>query len=120
MSNLVTFKHNLNTHVIQQDITTMINKLITDIPNIQNLKLDIEITLYIANVVENTVLKKHKINKKELVVGILSNLFSLSPEEQTQIGNQLDFLSNNGKIKAISALKGFGKKLIAWLQKKIL
>ena len=120
MANIVKFKNHLNSHVIEQDIITMLTKLISEIPNIGLLRLDLEITLYAANVVENIVKKINKIDKKALVIGVIANIFNLTVDEQSQIGNQLDFLSANGKIKAVSLLKIIAKKMYAWVEKKVL
>jgi len=98
----------------------MLTKLISEIPNIGQLRLDLEITLYAANVVENIVKKINKINKKALVVGVIANIFNLTADEQLQIENQLDFLYANGKIKAASIFKIISKKLYSWVEKKIL
>jgi hypothetical protein len=116
----VIFKNNLNSHVIEQGIQSELIAKINAIPNITQLKLDLELTLYCANVVENIVKKKNKIDKKQLVVNILSNVFQLTFDEQFLLGGQLDFLATNKKIKALSSLKYVRKLIYSWFEKKFL
>jgi hypothetical protein len=116
----VIFKNNLNSHVIEQGIQSDLMAKINAIPNITQLKLDLELTLYCANVVENLVKKKNKINKKQLVINVLCNVFQLTMDEQILLGGQLDFLNSNKKIKALSTLKYIARSILSWIQKKIL
>ena len=116
----VIFKNNLNSHVIEQNLQSDLIAKINAIPNINQLKLDLELTLYCANVIENLVKKKNKINKKQLVINILSNVFPLTAEEQLLLGGQLDFLNTNKKIKALSTMKYIGRSVLAWVEKKLL
>jgi hypothetical protein len=117
---IVEFKHNLNNHVLYQDIITNITTKLCSIPNIASLKGDIELILYICNVTENIVKKGNKIDKKALVIQILINLFQLSQSEQDIAGHTIEFLFNNKKIKAIHIMKKCFKYLGTWFVKKIL
>jgi hypothetical protein len=116
---LVDFKNRLNSHVLEQDILKQLIDKIGNIPNITKLKSDIELILYLCNVVENIIKKNDKINKKELVLNVLDGVFQLSDDEKRLISETIDFLSNNGKIKAVTLSKKVFKSIGGWIAKKL-
>jgi hypothetical protein len=79
-------------------------KHIQTIPNYQNLKNDIELIEYICQLVEQMIKKgnsdkTNKIDKKQLVLTVLQQLFALNPSEILSIANQIEYLVINGIIK---------------------
>ena len=57
---------------------------IQKIPEIQKLRLNVELTLLVCNIIENSInnnSKYHKIDKKQLAVDIFSQGFSLNPTD---------------------------------------
>jgi len=89
MENLVTIppivlKNSLQTHGIFEILHQKIVDELKKIPNVLSLKLNSEITALVSTLVENTVSKHHKIDKKKLVL---------------QIGHQIEFLLDNKLIK---------------------
>jgi len=87
--------------------TAIKNKIIE---RIQELKINIEsykgnstMLLLICNLAEHLVKKKYKIDKKELVVDIMHELFQLNSVERITVQNNIEFLFNNGNIKKASA-----------------
>ena len=91
---------------IRDAILTKISK----IPELQKLRLNVELTLLVCNIIENSISnnsKYHKIDKKQLVVDIFSQAFNLNPAEIQLLKDQIEFLYNNGAIIKISKIKMF-------------
>ena len=111
-------KHNIF-NVLKSGIIEKINK----IPDVQKLRMHPELTSLVCNIVENSIQnngKNHKIDKKQLVVEILSAPFSLNVNEIQYIKDQIDYLYTNRKIKALPILKVVIKSITGWLQRKLL
>ncbi len=72
-------------------------KLKDKINQIEKLKLDPEFILHVCNLIENS--NVHNINKKELALKVLSQVFGFNDNDTTEISQQIDFLYNCGKIK---------------------
>jgi hypothetical protein len=107
-----------------QSLVTKIRQM----PNYQNLKGCIELTLYCCNAVENLFTqyqpkkktdKAQKTDKKELVVNALSQVFQLTSEDQAQIKKHIQFLYDVGKIKKLSKVKYALRSSSLWFQKHI-
>ena len=119
-SDLVPLKNSLKT---LSDSTTLKQLLVTKIQNIvgfQSLKSDVELSLYICNCLENAVvdLNVGKIDKKALIISVFTELFSLSPDEQLILGNQVQFLFDHKKIKQIQKIKVISSAVLKWGLKK--
>ena len=104
---------NFKTHVIKNKIVEMISdRLKASIPNIAALAKDLELLKLICNCVENSVLKKYKLDKKEIVLSIVKACFPvLSEVEMKVIEGNIETLHYNGLICKVS----FHKKVIRWL-----
>ena len=97
-------KHSIQKHVQYNGILRGVcHKLETEIPELQSLKLSPELTKLVANTIEAIVEKGNPfdIDKQQLVVEILTKEFLLSPDEQAQINQQINFLFDNGQIKRV-------------------
>jgi len=103
----VHYKHNLKKHNIIFGLIDKIAENIKKIPNYENSRVEIELVLTVANIVENYVSKgnKKKIDKKQIVIDALNKVFSYSEDEKRLVSSLIDFLFNNGKIKKLSFLK---------------
>jgi hypothetical protein len=111
-------KHNIF-NVLKSGIIDKINK----IPDVQKLRMHPELTSLVCNIVENSIKnnsKNHKIDKKQLVLEILSAPFSLNINEMQYIKDQIDYLYTNKRIKALPILKVMLKSIGGWLQRKLL
>jgi hypothetical protein len=86
----------------------IVDKIRTEIPDIDELKLDVEVTKMVCNLVEDIIKKGNPfgIEKQALVLEILTKQFDLTAEEQHQVNQQITFLFDNGQIK---------KSKTAWL-----
>lgn len=71
--------------------------------NIETYKGNSTMLLLICNLAEHLVKKKYKIDKKELVVDIMHELFKLNATEKETLKNNIEFLFNNGNIKKVSS-----------------
>ena len=111
-------KHGLSKHFIFHDLVNVLVTKIKEIPKFEQLKLNIELTLLCCNIVENTVKKKTKVDKEKLVVDSLTEVFTLTEQEQKTIKDQIEFLFTNGKILKVDEVKKFFKDVGAWFVKK--
>ena len=95
-------KHSIQKHVTYKGIVLgIVEKIRTEIPDIDELKLDVEITKLVCNLVEDIIKKGNPfgIEKQALVLEILTKQFNLTAEEQHQVNQQITFLFDNGQIK---------------------
>lgn len=118
------FKNSLKSYVIYNTLVQDINNIIREkIPNFDKLgKANNELILLICNVVENKITnnKKKKIDKKNLVIDVIHNLFCLSVDDRKNIGEIIQFLYDNNKIKKEKISKFVRKSLYNWIKKKVL
>jgi hypothetical protein len=109
----VKLKGSLKTHVVKNKIVEMISdRLKASIPNLASLAKDLELLKLICNCVENSVQKKHKLDKKEIVIAIVKSCFPVLSEAELKIvdGN-IETLHFNGLIKKVT----YSKKFWRWL-----
>jgi hypothetical protein len=82
-------------------------KRIEEFPNIQKYRNDIEFLLLVCNLIEHLIIKKDKVDKKELLLDIYKKVFNVDSGEISSLSKNIDFLLANGKIKKVSAYKLF-------------
>jgi len=119
----VPIKHSLIKHTMFYNLMDdIINKIKNEIKSIEKLKLDPELTLLVCNLIENTIPtgNKYKIDKKDLSLQILTNIFALHDGEKEIINQQIEFLYNNNKIKKVPILTNVKNFALTLLQKKLL
>jgi hypothetical protein len=95
-------KHSIHKHVTYNGILRgIVQKLEAEIPELQDLKLNPEITKLVCSLVEDIIKKGNPfgIDKQSLVLEILTKQFDLTAEEQHQVNQQITFLFDNGQIK---------------------
>jgi hypothetical protein len=112
---LVNPKNVLKKQQLVQDLLVHLRAKITEYPSTHNLKGCSEFVLYVCKVVENVVVKKQKIDKKQLVLDVFKILFNLQPPEILALDASIEFLHSNGLISKIKVVK----KLKVWFQKKL-
>jgi hypothetical protein len=81
-------------------------------------RLDNEFLTLLCNLIEHLVIKKDKINKKELAIIIMSELFTLTEEEKKAVSNNIEFLFGNKMIKKVSYYKLFKTGIKEYFRKK--
>jgi len=116
----VDFKHSVKNHLAEHETFQKVVNIIQNIPCVEKLRLDPELTLYVCKCLENVIEKVNKVDKKALVIRVLSSIFGLSPQEQDILGQQIEFCYNNGKINKSSVIKCVKKSMGNWITKKLL
>lgn len=99
------FKKKLKTLNKIGNLTKLLVEKIHDMPRFnEELRNDIELILYICNIIENefTQTPSKTIDKKQIVIDILDKIFTLRAEEKTQLEKHIDFLHSNGQIKKVN------------------
>ena len=101
--------------ILKNEIIDFILKDIQKIPNSQILKNDVEVLLHICNLIENLISKnKQKIDKKQLVIDIMSQVFYLNSDvEKDAVAKQIQFLFDNKLITKVTTYKQVIKKFVA-------
>jgi len=111
-------KNSLSKHFVFHDLVNVLVTKIKEIPKFEELKLNIELTLLCCNIVENSVKKKTKVDKEKLVVESLTQIFTLTEDEQKTIKNHIEFLHTNKRIVKIDEVKKFFKDVGDWFCRK--
>jgi hypothetical protein len=93
---------------------------VKQIDNYQSLKDEQEILLFCCNSIENLVKTKYGIDKKELVVEIMTNLFNLNVQEQETLRQTIQFLFDNLLIKLVPKTEKLKYFVISWIKRKFL
>jgi histidinol phosphatase-like enzyme len=110
----------------QADLQILKNEIITAIQKLPNhgaLKFNSKLILDVCNTIEacKVVRKsKRKLNKKEIVIDVLNAVFELDPASKVVIGDIIDDLHDNKKIKLESTMKFLGKGAWNWIKKRVL
>ena len=116
---IVELKNNILVDVKYNEVKKKVIDRIIDL-GLNNIKykLDNELLNLVCNIIEHLVKKKDKISKKDLVMLIYQEIFSISTEEQLIIFNNIEYLFNNGNIKKVSTYKLFKTCFSEWTKKK--
>ena len=103
----VSVKGHLKSHVIKNKIIELISDRIKcSVPNLVTLAKDLELLKLVCLCVENTVKKKHKLDKKEIVMSIMKTCFPiLSDAELKVIESNIEVLHQNKLIKKVTYAK---------------
>ncbi len=102
----IQLKNSLQSFALENTLIKTIVDKIKLIPMYEQLKHDIEITEHVCNLVENSVIhnkKSRPIDKKQLVIKIMAQLFNLNSDADKKVVDQhIDYLFNNKMIRKIS------------------
>ena len=120
LGNLVPLKNGLARDQKCADIISALVLRIKALPNFQTYKADVEVLLLCCNTVEHLVVKTDKIDKSKLVIDALTQIFSLTPDEQALTKITIDFLNNHNRIKTVSQINVAKNAVWDWVQKKLL
>jgi hypothetical protein len=106
----VKVKNSIKIFVKGNIIVDQIIKHLQQIPNYQNLKNDMELLEYICQMIEEMVKKgnrkkQNKIDKQQLVITILQQLFTLNPDEIEIVKTTINYFVANGIVKKKTILK---------------
>ena len=114
----VNFKNSLDKFVKENKLVSDLATKIKSLECYNTLKLDVELTLYIAKVIENEVVNKTPEERKKLIIKVINEIYPLNPDENKLLESQINFLSDHKKIKKQSSFKQFGRIASAWFLKK--
>ena len=121
LSQIVPVKNHLLKNVKVNAVIEQIRKRIEGLPNYSQYKNDVEFLLLVCNMIEHLVVKKDKINKKELLLDIYKQVFvGITPAELANIEANIEFLLNNKKIKKQSFYKLFCAGITEWVKRRFL
>ena len=110
----------------KEKVSQLKNEIVTAIQHLDNfgaLKCDIKLILDVCNHVESAKCirkSKQKIDKKNLVLDIFDQAFTLDPESRNTISNTIDHLHGDKKIKIEPIIKWFLKEVLNVVVKKLL
>ena len=110
---LVKKRGTLKLHSEITDIILKVTLLIKEIPEYDNLKLNIDLCLYALTLATNMV-KSKKINIDELVVSIMTKFYDLNEAEITSLKAQIEYLRSSKAIRKVSTCE----IVFAYLKKK--
>ena len=110
--------NSLKSHINYNNTVTNISGAIQKIPQYQTLKtgatIDHELVHVVVNIIEdfiNNDKEKAKIDKKQLAVDALSNVFPLKSDEILSLTNQIQYLYNNNFIKKAGVFRKIYNKV---------
>ena len=120
----VPLKNSAKNFALENTLIQSIVEKIKLIPQYDLLKNDIEICEHVCNLVENSITKNKNskpIDKKQLVIKIMTQLFNLNLEaDRIIVGQQIDYLINNNMImkiplaeKILKSIKNYFKNTIS-------
>ena len=72
MPDIVEFKNTVALHIKQNKLVDDVIKTIKEIPNLESLRLDPELTKYICNVIKNTISKEEE-NRYVKIIYVLQS-----------------------------------------------
>jgi hypothetical protein len=111
VSDMINLKHNLLQESLINKIKNIVKEKIGDI-NLPKFRMDPQLTLLVCELIINLgdeLGLTKDVNKNDLSLEILTSLYSLNPQEQQQIKQQIEFLSNNKQIKKVKLRKKSGQ-----------
>ena len=111
---LVKKRGSLKFHSEVTDIIQKVTLLIKEIPEFDNLKLNIDLCLYALTLATNMV-KSKKINIDELVVSIMTKIYDLNEGEVTSLKEQIAYLRSSKAVKKVSTCE----IIFDYLKKKV-
>lgn len=116
---IVPLRNNLLIDVRKNEVRTKIINRLNELGlTLPQYKMDNELLSLVCSLVEHLVVKKDKIEKRDLVINVLDCVFQLSDDDRKTIGNNIEFLHGNRMIKKVSFYKLFKTSVKEWLRKK--
>jgi hypothetical protein len=117
---LVKYKRSLAKLNLEQNLIDLLNEKVKSLNNANELKLNPELVLLVCNLVEEGVERKYNIDKKELVMNVLDNIYKYSDVEKKHLDDMIEFLHATKKIKKVKLLVKIVHYVASWLKKHFL
>ena len=112
---LVKKRGSLKFHSEVTNIIQKVTLLVKEIPQFEDLKLNIDLCLYALNLAQNLV-KSKKVDVDELVVSIMTKIYDLNEAEVASLKAQIAYLRSSKAVKKVSNCEIF----FEYLKKKVL
>jgi len=100
----------LKLHEEINDVIAKVTLLIKEIPEFLALKLNLDLCVYVLNVVTNMV-KSKKIDVDEIVISIMTKIFELDEQEVLSLKSQIAYLHSSKAVRKVSNAELFFKAL---------
>lgn len=98
----IKFKNSMKSHMTDANIVVWIVEKVQQIENLEALKYNGELVLYICSVIECACLEnKIKTDKLDLFIQVYDKCFEMSVQDKVVVTQMLDFLHKNGLIKGL-------------------
>jgi len=114
----IKYKNSLDSFVSENDIIAKLVAKIKALPGFTSLKLDVELTLYIAKCIKTEFQDKTNDQIKAMVVTTITQIHPLSPPEILILNSQIQFSIDHSKVIPISKLKSTYNTVSGWFFKK--
>jgi hypothetical protein len=114
---LVPLKNSLSKQKKSADMADTIIVQIRSLPNFQSLRDDPELLLYACDLVEYLSNEKG-VNKQQVVLSAMTEVFNLNSEQQTALKVGIEFLWNNDQITTLTRSTIIYRTFILWMKKK--
>ena len=121
VSDMINLKHNLLQENLINKIKNIVKEKLGEV-NLAKFRMDPQLRLLVSELVLNCgdeLGLTRDVDKNSLSLEIVSSLYSLNPQKQQQIKQQIEFLSNNKQIKKVKLSKKHFASLCVWVLKKI-
>lgn len=115
ISTYVPFERKLQRVDIEKQLIQTLENRIRSLPNFIELRLNPEIVLFACNLIENIVKRKYKIDKKQLCITVLAQIFNFTEIDKKNAGEIIEFLHSTSQIKKAT----LWKKVKIILKKKL-
>lgn len=98
----IKFKNSMKSHITDANIVAWVVEKVQQIENVEALKYNGELVLYICSVIECACLEnKIKTDKLDLFIQVYDKVFEMSVQDKVVVTQMLDFLHKNGLIKGL-------------------
>lgn len=98
----IKFKNSMKSHITDANIVAWVVDKVQQIENVEALKYNGELVLYICSVIECACLEnKIKTDKLDLFIQVYDKVFEMSVQDKVVVTQMLDFLHKNGLIKGL-------------------
>lgn len=119
---LIPLRNNLLKDFRYKEVKTKVIERLQELKlNDGKYKNDAEMLVLICNILEHIIVRKDDINKKELALDIIHEVFGLTDDERKSLSNNIEFIWSNKMIKKVSFYKLFktGMKEYLFSKKKV-
>ena len=121
----IVLKNSLDKHSTIENLVINTILKVRTIPNVQLLKMNMELSSYICNIIENEVGVSNKtsknIDKLDVFMRIVQEVFNntITEADKKILVCQVEYLLDNNKIKILDPFAVWSKKVFTYLKSKI-